>query len=508
MSSRRSRQILRMPVLTILRVALFALALPCVYLGAASAAYYYNRRSATTGLDIARFSVMPTPQHSTRLMVFAPHCDDETLGCAGLMQQTLAAGGKVQIGMLTNGDAFRAAVECQTHKLRIEAADYIRFAALRQEESCRALEGLGVDRENVHFFGYPDRGLMPIWNEYWSPEKAFYSTYTRCDRSPYPNTYSPDTIYCGENVVRDIEKSLREFRPTLITVTHPAEDHPDHAAAAAFVTRALLELQADPQEAVWAKKTQLRYYLVHRGDWPSVSLSTANAPLLPPDEMAHTDTHWSLLPLTADQTVRKSGSVALYPSQTAMMGSFLNGFARRTELYGEITPVTLRTVPDDTMKVDADTREWRKLTPVLIDPVRDDVLRQMQGGGDISTLYACRDSNNLYVRLDCRQPLTRRITYTLHLRAFGVNGASAPEATVIAMPVGERNDTTRASSHHEIEYPIVIASSGRTLEAAIPLTRLSRLLPQSAIRSLSISAETSLSGIEIDKTGVRFLQFP
>ena len=62
--------------------------------------------------------------------------------------------------------------------------------------------------------------------------------------------------------------ALRACRPTLVTVTHPAEDHPDHAAAAAFVTRALQELQSDPQDRVWASKTQLRYYLIHRGDWP------------------------------------------------------------------------------------------------------------------------------------------------------------------------------------------------------------------------------------------------
>ena len=518
MPSRRAPLIFRTPALTLLRVLLFAFALPCVYLGAASAAYYYHRRAAATGLDSSRFSVLPSPQSTTRLMVFAPHCDDETLGCAGLMQQTLAAGGRVQVGMLTNGDAFRAAVECQTHKLRIEADDYIRFAALRQEESCRALGALGVTRANIHFFGYPDRGLMPIWIEHWSPEQAYYSTFTRCDRSPYTNTYLPNTVYCGENVVNDIKESLRAFRPNLITVTHPAEDHPDHAAAAAFVMRALLDLQADPREAAWAKKTRLRYYLVHRGDWPAASLSTANAALLPPEEMVHTDTHWSILPLTADQTARKSGSVALYPSQTAMMGSFMNGFARRTELYGEIPPVTLRTVPDATMKVDADTREWRQLTPVLIDPVRDDVLRQMQGGGDISALYACRDSNTLYVRLDCRQPLSRSIVYTLHLRAFGENGMSAPEATVIALHTGETGPMTSIGSHHKIETGVVSASEGRTLEIAIPLARLSRLLPEAsipslavpslAIRSLAISAETSLSGVEIDKTGVRFLQFP
>ena len=115
-----------------------------------------------------------------------------------------------------------------------------------------------------------------------------------------------------------------------------------------------------------------------------------------------------------------------------MMGRFLNAFARSSELYGEICADPLW--PSCRMEPFAQTRnadDWQSLPPCLLDPVRDNVLRDLQGSGDIRALYACRDSHYLYVRLDCRQPVSRRLTYTLHLRPFGTNGqtTTSPRAS-------------------------------------------------------------------------------
>jgi LmbE family N-acetylglucosaminyl deacetylase len=499
------------------------LALPCVYVGAASIAFVVRQRQANAALASTRLPVLPTPSATTRLMVFAPHCDDETLGCAGLIQQTLAAGGKAQAVILTNGDGFRTAVECQTHRLRVTPEDFIQFAGLRQQESVRALANLGIVADDVHFLGYPDQGLQSLWNDNWTPDRLYTSRTTQCDHAPYANVFHKETPYCGQSVMDDIKANLRAFRPTLVTVTHPAEDHADHAATAAFVARALQELQADPAEAKWAVQTKLEYYLVHRGDWPlpaSGGGSGASSPLLPPVEMTRADTRWMGRPLTPGQTRRKAQSIGLYPSQTTMMGRFLNAFARSSELYGEIAPTRLSVVPDNAIRVDANSDDWESLPPCLLDPVRDNVLRDLQGSGDIRALYACRDSRYLYVRLDCRQPVSRRLTYTLHLRAFANDGQTTTKATVIQLRAAPPGTVTPEG--------IRLASQNRTLEAAIPWELLTRdmqgakgeekrqkaeeetgktyLLPSPfPIRSIAVSAET-WAGFEIDKTGVRFLE--
>ncbi len=51
-----------------------------------------------TRLDVPR---------ATRLVVVAPHPDDETLAAGGLIQRVLHEGGTVRVVVLTPGDGFR-----------------------------------------------------------------------------------------------------------------------------------------------------------------------------------------------------------------------------------------------------------------------------------------------------------------------------------------------------------------------------------------------------------------
>ncbi len=503
------------------RYAWLGVALPCVYVGAASLAFVIRQRQANALSARLHLPVTPAPLAQTRLMVFAPHCDDETLGCAGLIQQTIEAGGHACVVMLTNGDGFRTAVECRTHSLHVTPADYVDYAGARQQESVRALANLGVPSDNVRFLGYPDQGLQALWNDAWTPDQLYTSLTTRCDHAPYALNYRAGVAYCGQNVLDDIKANLRAFHPTLVTVTHPGEDHADHAASAAFVARALQELKSEPSQAIWAAHTRLQYYLVHRGDWPLPASGVADsrlAPLTPPVEMTRADTRWFSLPLTPAETRRKAQSIALYPSQTVMMGRFLDAFARASELYGEIAPARLVRVSDGAIRIDANADDWQALPPGLLDPVRDNVLRDLQGGGDIRALYACRDSRFLYLRLDCRQPVSSRIAYTLHIRAFAADGATTPRAYTVrlspAAPDTLSQDGVRLASHaclleaavpwHNLTRGIQgtgnMSASGRPEQGTETKTNSGLTSPL----TLAISADTS-AGIEIDKTGVRFL---
>ena len=40
------------------------------------------------------------------LLVFAPHPDDESLGCAGVLRQSIASGKRVRVVIFTHGDGF------------------------------------------------------------------------------------------------------------------------------------------------------------------------------------------------------------------------------------------------------------------------------------------------------------------------------------------------------------------------------------------------------------------
>ncbi|MCW3097888.1 MAG: hypothetical protein JWL77_3506 [Chthonomonadaceae bacterium] len=490
----------RLPARVVARWIVAGLLVPCVYFAGAGGAFFYRQRAVYAATGSVRLPEMPIPNRPDRLLVFAPHCDDETLGCGGLIQQTLAAGGSVQTVMLTNGDGFRTAVERQARTMRIGPQDYIRFAALRQDESHTALEALGVKPQNILFLGYPDRGLTALWDEHWSPDSPYASVFTHQERSPYANTFDPAARYCGHDLLADIKATLRAYRPTLVTVTHPADDHSDHAAAAAFVARAIQEMQADPQESAWAGKMRLRYYLVHRGDWPLPQGSHPEAPLLPPVEMRTLDTRWESRMLTPAQTRRKAHSIALYPSQTEIAQEFLSAFARRTEIFGTLPEMRLATLPAGGTRLAADAQDWNRLPPVLLDPARDTMLRDLQGGGDIRTLYAYRTGEMLRLRLDTRQPISARFVYTIRLRAFGPSGETPAADCVLRLGP----NLAEASTGDKVQSQ----TDGRTLVAEMPWNALTKPLHGADIRTLAVSVTTTLGAVEVDRTGMRFLQCP
>jgi LmbE family N-acetylglucosaminyl deacetylase len=86
-------------------------------------------------------------------VVIAPHQDDETLACGGVIARKRNEGLPVHVIFITDGSASHPA-----HP-RLGPAD---ISALRREEALRALACLGVERQAVHFLDEPDGSLKTI----------------------------------------------------------------------------------------------------------------------------------------------------------------------------------------------------------------------------------------------------------------------------------------------------------------------------------------------------------
>lgn len=114
----------------------------------------------------------PALLRGERLLVLAPHPDDEVIGCGGLIAQHLREHRAVRIVIATDGAA---------------AGD----AALREEESRRGIAALG--NAEVIFLGFRDRTL-------------------------------------GDDAGELLRRQLLEFKPDLVLVPSPLEIHPDHVA--------------------------------------------------------------------------------------------------------------------------------------------------------------------------------------------------------------------------------------------------------------------------------------
>ena len=169
-------------------------------------------------------------------------------------------------------------------------------------------------------------------------------------------------------MLADVKQQMLADRPTDIYVTHPSDDHPDHAAASVFVRTALEQLKS--AGVPWARTARLHYYLVHRGDWPVPQGLNEDAPLSPPSQMAALDTHWERFPLTPYDVKRKYAAIKRYKSQTEMMDRFLFSFARKNELFGTLTDGGgLGVVPDGHIQLDGNGRDWAGQRPLDLDPV-------------------------------------------------------------------------------------------------------------------------------------------
>src|SRR5215472_11735124 len=107
-----------------------------------------------------------SPTRSESIVVFAPHPDDEVIGCAGIIMQALARGARVKVVDITSGDGFDAAAAGLAHKKVDEVGpdDFFALSRLRQTQSLNALEILGGKADDLIVLGYPDGDLGNLYD--------------------------------------------------------------------------------------------------------------------------------------------------------------------------------------------------------------------------------------------------------------------------------------------------------------------------------------------------------
>ncbi len=162
-----------------------------------------------------------------RVLVFAPHPDDETIAAGGLLQYACARGARVRVVFATDGDNNPWAQRAVERRWRISAADRARFGARRRREALAALARLGVAAGNAEFLGYHDQGLTALL----------------MDGGAAPCTR--------------LARCMAKFRPTIVVAPSPADLHPDHSALGVLVDFAL------DRSALRRASVRLVQYLVH-----------------------------------------------------------------------------------------------------------------------------------------------------------------------------------------------------------------------------------------------------
>jgi LmbE family N-acetylglucosaminyl deacetylase len=153
-----------------------------------------------------------------RILIVAPHPDDETLGCGGLISLASETGSEFYIVFVTDGAG--------SHRNSL-AWPPARLAAQREKEASLALACLGIASAQRHFLRLPDANM------------------------PAPGT---PTWQRAVEVLREI---LESFSPDLVILPWRRDPHCDHRASWVLAQHALDQTDLSPEVleyAIWLEE--------------------------------------------------------------------------------------------------------------------------------------------------------------------------------------------------------------------------------------------------------------
>lgn len=269
-----------------------------------------------------------------RLLVLAPHPDDETLGAGGLIQEALGLDLPVRVCFFTLGDNNEIAfLFTRKHPVLMPGA-MRSMGALRQNEAIAAATQLGLSTNDLVFLGYPDSGTLDIWNDHWRAVPPFRSMLTRATAVPYDRVLTPGAAYAGEDILDDLTEVIRDFRPTHIVLSHPADHNVDHRALYLFTRVALWNLEAE------GLAPDLLASPVHFTQWPEPRRYHPLRPASPPYFLDE-ELDWLEYGLAPFQVTNKLAAIRRHHSQFLYCSAYLQSFIRSSEIFGDFPDIAL-----------------------------------------------------------------------------------------------------------------------------------------------------------------------
>ncbi len=159
--------------------------------------------SARLDLEAAPLLTSATARQFGPTLIVAPHPDDETLGCGGLLALLSDAGQAVRVLVMSDGTLSHP-----------NSSSYPapRLQALRESETLAGLAKLGIASDAVTFWAYRDRSVPGHHSAGFAEAIARFQNY------------------------------VSEFEPATICVPWRRDPHPDHRATTQIVRSATMAM--------------------------------------------------------------------------------------------------------------------------------------------------------------------------------------------------------------------------------------------------------------------------
>jgi len=213
-----------------------------------------------------------------RVLVLAPHPDDESLAAGGLLARAVTLGAATRVLFATDGDNAPWIQRVAERRWRIVDDDRRRFGNRRRAEAQAALSALGLAAADAVFLGRPDQGL------------------------------TADLMRGDDQIVSRLAHEFAAWRPTVLVMPSLRDLHPDHSALAVLARFAL-----DRLDGIDAPDQSLTYLLHGLRRWSRGSLAVS---------------------LTLEEQRRKRAAILCHGSQLSVHRRAYLRMARETELFG------------------------------------------------------------------------------------------------------------------------------------------------------------------------------
>jgi LmbE family N-acetylglucosaminyl deacetylase len=220
-----------------------------------------------------------------RVMVIAPHPDDESLATGGLLTRAARSGVQVRVVFVTDGENNPWPQRVLERRFRIGREDRRRWGFLRRREALAALSRLGLGEECAQFLNLPDQG----------GSEGLLQARIR-DREA-------------------VKRAILSWRPTLLVIPSIQDVHPDHNALSVMIHLALESVRSE-------LRPEILHYLVHKRGYLSA--------------------HELNFPLSADERKTKLSAILCHGSQMVLSRKRFTSYARSGECFftGELDDPT------------------------------------------------------------------------------------------------------------------------------------------------------------------------
>ncbi|MBV9106789.1 MAG: PIG-L family deacetylase [Verrucomicrobia bacterium] len=213
---------------------------------------------------------------SDKVLIIAPHPDDESLATGGVLQRIFAQKIPVRIVFATNGENNAWVQRYWDRIWRIGPDEQTQWGRRRRQEALNAICSLGGNPDCASFLHLPDLGITDLLMR---------------------GTRDLSILFTEE---------IQEYEPTLAIIPTIFDAHPDHSALSVAFSMAL--------ESAGSSSIQTWEYLVHK---PQVPIPRKPVKLL----------------LTAEEVKCKRRAILCHETQVALSRRRFTSFAKVEEAF-------------------------------------------------------------------------------------------------------------------------------------------------------------------------------